>query len=45
LETGSSFAAPRVAGFVARLLSEYPGLRPDLVKALLSAIASTKDDA
>jgi len=39
LETGSSFSAPRVTGFVARLLGEHPGLRPDLVKALLLAIA------
>ncbi|MCB1228882.1 MAG: S8 family serine peptidase [Verrucomicrobiae bacterium] len=41
LETGSSFAAPRVSGFVARLLSVYPGLRPDLVKALLRTVAAT----
>lgn len=40
VETGSSFAAPRVAGFVARLLSVYPGLRPDLTKALLRAAAA-----
>lgn len=40
VETGSSFAAPRVSGFVARLLSEYPGLRPDLAKALLRAVAA-----
>lgn len=40
METGSSFAAPRVAGFVARLLSLHPGLRPDLVKALLRAVAA-----
>lgn len=40
VETGSSFAAPRVAGFVARLLSVYPDLRPDLVKALLRAAAA-----
>lgn len=39
VETGSSFAAPRVSGFVARLLSCYPGLRPDLVKALLQSVA------
>ncbi len=40
LETGSSFAAPRVTGFIARLLSVYPHLRPDLVKALLRVAAA-----
>lgn len=40
LETGSSFAAPRVSGFIARLLSEFPGLSPDLAKALLRAVAT-----
>ena len=44
LETGSSFAAPRVTGFVARLLSVYPGLRPDLVKALLRVAAARSGD-
>ena len=39
LETGSSFAAPRVSGFIARLLSVHPGLTPDLVKALLQRVA------
>ncbi len=37
--TGSSFAAPRVAGLLARLLSEFPGLRPTETKALLHEIA------
>lgn len=41
VETGSSFAAPRVSGFIARLLSAYPGLSPDLVKALLRSVAET----
>jgi subtilisin family serine protease len=45
IETGSSFATPRVAGFVARLLSVYPGLRPDLVKALLRAVAARSGEA
>lgn len=39
IETGSSFAAPRVSGFIARLLSQHPDLRPDLVKALLQRVA------
>ena len=42
VETGSSFAAPRVSGFLARLLSEHPGLRPDLAKAFLSSYADAK---
>lgn len=41
VETGSSFAAPRVTGFLARLLSRHPGLRPDLAKAFLSYYAET----
>lgn len=40
LETGSSFAAPRVSGMIARLLSIHPGLTPDLVKALLRQVAT-----
>ena len=44
LETGSSFAAPRVAGFIARLLSVNPDLRPDLVKALLCSVAERSGD-
>jgi subtilisin family serine protease len=38
--TGSSFAAPRVAGLVARLLSTHPRLPPAQLKALLHAIAT-----
>ena len=37
--TGSSFAAPRAAGVLARLLSAAPGLSPSLAKALLHEIA------
>lgn len=37
--TGNSFAAPHVAGLVARLLSKHPGLTPFEVKAILAAIA------
>lgn len=36
---GSSFAAPRVAGWLARLLSVYPFLTPPQVKGLLRHIA------
>lgn len=35
--TGNSFAAPHVAGLVARLLSKHPGLTPSEVKAVLRA--------
>lgn len=37
---GSSFAAPRVAGWLARLLSCHPGLHPLLAKAALRAAAT-----
>lgn len=37
--TGSSFAAPHVAGMLARLLSQYPHLKPPVAKALLQEIA------
>lgn len=36
---GSSFAAPRVAGWLARILSRHPGLHPLLAKASLRAAA------
>ena len=36
---GSSFAAPRVAGWLARILSLHPGLHPLLAKAALHAAA------
>jgi len=38
--TGNSFAAPHMAGLVARILSKHPGLTPFEVKAILAAIAS-----
>ncbi len=38
--TGSSFAAPRVAGLLARLLSAHPELKPLQAKELLRAIAA-----
>ena len=37
--SGSSFAAPRVAGMLARLLSENPGIRPLEAKALFHRLA------
>jgi subtilisin family serine protease len=40
LVTGSSFAAPRMAGLLARLLSVYPTLTPLEAKALLHRLAS-----
>jgi subtilisin len=38
--TGNSFAAPRIAGHVARLLGRHPGLTPFQVKTVLLALAS-----
>lgn len=38
--TGSSFAAPRVAGLLARILSVFPGIPPLHAKVLLHQIAS-----
>jgi subtilisin family serine protease len=43
--TGSSFAAPQVAAFLARLLSQYPNLKPPVAKALLQEIAKPWDPA
>jgi len=37
--TGSSFAAPRLAGILARLLSVYPEISPTQAKALLHKLA------
>lgn len=37
--TGNSFAAPHVAGLIARLLSKHPGLTPFHVKTVLHAVA------
>lgn len=38
--TGNSFAAPHIAGHVARLLSKHPGLTPYEVKTVLRACAA-----
>jgi subtilisin len=42
--TGSSFAAPRAAGLLARLLSVFPALSPAHVKCLLQEIAKGLPD-
>lgn len=39
MQTGTSFAAPRVAGIVARILSVFPGIRPPLMHEILASIA------
>ncbi|MCB1235990.1 MAG: S8 family serine peptidase [Verrucomicrobiae bacterium] len=44
LKTGTSFAAPRLTGRIARLLSVAPGLPVPLTHALLSAIAEPWTD-
>ena len=41
--SGSSFAAPHVAGLLARLLSVYPELKPPVAKALLQEIATPSE--
>ena len=38
--TGNSFAAPHIAGLVARILGKHPGLTPFQVKTVLLALAS-----
>ena len=37
--TGNSFAAPHIAGLVARLVGKHPGLTPFEIKAILAATA------
>jgi subtilisin family serine protease len=39
VETGSSYAAPLIAGKIARLLSGLPGIDPATIKPLLAALA------
>lgn len=39
IETGSSYAAPLLSGKIARILSQMPRLRRDLVKPLLAELA------
>jgi subtilisin family serine protease len=38
--TGNSFAAPHIAGLVARILSKHPGLTPFQMKSILLALAN-----
>ena len=38
--TGSSFAAARATGLLARFLSRYPGVKPPVAKSLLQEVAS-----
>ena len=40
-DSGTSFAAPRVANAAARILAEHPNAGPDLCRALLAAHART----
>ena len=42
--TGSSYAAPRVSGLVARMLSKYPNLSAPFVKAVLREVAEPWSD-
>ena len=39
IETGSSYAAPLIAGRIARLLSGFPSIDPATVKPLIAALA------
>ena len=45
MDTGSSFAAPRVTGYLARLLEVAPGMPPMHALDLLARIADPWDDA
>lgn len=38
--TGNSFAAPHITGFIARILSNHPGLTPFQVKTILRALSA-----
>ncbi len=38
-QTGTSFAAPRVAGLIARILSVFPAIRPPMMHQVLASIA------
>ncbi len=38
-QTGTSFAAPRVTGLIARILSVYPDIPPPMMHTLLSSIS------
>ncbi len=43
-KTGSSFAAARASGMLARFLSRHPGVKPPVAKSLLQEIASPWHD-
>jgi len=45
VETGSSYAAPLIAGKIARLLSGLPGIDPAAIKPLLSVLAARSPDS
>lgn len=45
ITTGNSFAAPHIAGHVARLLSRHPGITPYEVKTVLRACATNAVNA
>ena len=45
VETGSSYAAPLIAGKIARFLSAIPGIDPAAVKPLLSVLAERRVDS
>ena len=42
--TGNSFAAPHIAGLVARILGKHPGLTPFQMKTILAALADNAGD-
>ncbi len=42
--TGNSFAAPHIAGLVARIVATHPGITPAEVKAILRALAENAAD-
>ncbi len=44
-QKGSSFAAPQLAGYLARLLEKFPNLSPFMAKELLHKLASPWRDA
>ena len=41
--TGNSFAAPHIAGLIARILGRHPGLTPAEVRTVLRALADNAD--
>lgn len=44
IETGSSYAAPLIAGKIAKLLAGIPGISPASIKPLLSLLAEPEGD-